>query len=400
MTFVDPSIYDNSEIKSQGDRIAELLRRASSQDYAEPSIGDTVRAYGAMNGEAHRIGGRPLEAFQNSMDSARNRQQHNLATQLGANTKLYDLMRSQAEAGNSSAKAVMGVITGYTDDPMEQSKIIEELHKDPEDINEVNALYKVPATVARLGIRKKPNRQDYLSAGGGLYNVESGEWSMPPKEVKAPDYKVVGNSVFNPDSGEFTQAPNVRKPLNATAMKIQDEGLTNINTASGIDQNLSAFEGQIQSRQLDLGFGSNLWNKVRNGVGLSNEESRNFASFNTALEKLRNDSLRLNAGVQTEGDAVRAWNELIANLNDPAVVAQRLAEIREINRKAVEFQKARVNQAREDSGADPMGFDQFEQSQPSYNLKSRSGPAIGAIEEGYRFKGGDPASPDSWEPVQ
>jgi hypothetical protein len=43
---------------------------------------------------------------------------------------------------------------------------------------------------------------------------------------------------------------------------------------------------------------------------------------------------------------------------------------------------------------------------PSYSgpvaeaAPASSAPAVGAVEEGYRFRGGDPANPASWEPVQ
>ena len=60
---------------------------------------------------------------------------------------------------------------------------------------------------------------------------------------------------------------------------------------------------------------------------MSDKQSRNFQSFNATLERMRNDSLRLNAGVQTEGDAIRAYKELIDNINDPEVVTQRLDEL-------------------------------------------------------------------------
>jgi hypothetical protein len=51
---------------------------------------------------------------------------------------------------------------------------------------------------------------------------------------------------------------------------------------------------------------------------------------------MRNDSLRLNKGAQTEGDAVRAWDEIAANPNDTEVIKSRLKEIQDLNRMAVE----------------------------------------------------------------
>ena len=95
------------------------------------------------------------------------------------------------------------------------------------------------------------------------------------------------------------------------------------------------------------------------------------------IKQLRNDSLRLNTGVQTEGDANRAWDELVNNLNDPELVNQRLSEIRAINRQAAEFHKERANQAREDSGSEPLTYDKFTVEKPTYG----SGAAVGGDEQ-------------------
>ena len=109
-----------------------------------------------------------------------------------------------------------------------------------------------------------------------------------------------------------------------------------------MDSLLSGFESQIEAGELQLGPISNLTAQGRNFANQSSVQSRNFASFRSGLEKLRNDSLRLNQGVQTDGDAQRAWNELMDNINDQEVVRQRLAEIRTINARGVELQRKKL----------------------------------------------------------
>ncbi|MNY53581.1 hypothetical protein D3C86_1893470 [compost metagenome] len=79
----------------------------------------------------------------------------------------------------------------------------------------------------------------------------------------------------------------------------------------------------------------------------------------STLEKLRNDSLRLNKGVQTEGDAQRAWNELLANINDPKLVEQRLGEILAINQRAGELRGLSNDSMRANFGHDPMDYSQY-----------------------------------------
>lgn len=154
--------------------------------------------------------------------------------------------------------------------------------------------------------------------------------------------------------------PPQGKPLPPTALKLQNEALDIIGTANGINADLNQVEKQLKTNKLKLGPVENLKSQALNAAGFSTPESRNFASFRATLEKQRNDSLRLNKGVQTEGDGQRAWNELFNNLNDKEVVKQRLQEIQKINKRGADLQKLQVDQIRANYGAAPVDFTQFE----------------------------------------
>lgn len=110
-----------------------------------------------------------------------------------------------------------------------------------------------------------------------------------------------------------------------------------------IDAELGRFAGMIESGALNLSPVSNTIGGVRNALGVSDENSRNLAEFRSTLERVRNDSLRLNSGVQTEGDAQRAWKELLDNINDPRLVQQQLRRIQAINARARQFRQQRIN---------------------------------------------------------
>lgn len=144
------------------------------------------------------------------------------------------------------------------------------------------------------------------------------------------------------------------KPLPAPALKIQQEELEAIGTASSINADLGGIEKLITDGKLKPSLLGNAMNNTLNTLGLSTEESRNLATFKSTLEKMRNDSLRLNKGVQTEGDAVRAWNELIANISDKGVVTQRLAEIRKINERAANLRRMNIDVVRANYGLPPL----------------------------------------------
>ena len=148
--------------------------------------------------------------------------------------------------------------------------------------------------------------------------------------------------------------PLKAKPLPASALKMQQESLDAIGVASSINADLGGIAQQITDGKLKFGPLSNAFNAGRNAAGMSSEESRNFASFKSSLERLRNESLRLNTGVQTDGDAQRAWNELFQNINDTDLVSQRLAEIQGINKRGAELHRLRIDSVRGNYGADPL----------------------------------------------
>ncbi|WP_157672700.1 hypothetical protein [Achromobacter denitrificans] len=150
-----------------------------------------------------------------------------------------------------------------------------------------------------------------------------------------------------------------RKPLPSTALKMQQEALEAMSLVGGINADLGAIQQQVREGKLDVGPVENIISGVRNKVGRSSENSRAYASFMSTLEKLRNDSLRLNKGVQTEGDAQRAWNELLANVNDPKLVEQRLGEVMKINQRAAELRGLANDSMRANFGHDPMDYSQY-----------------------------------------
>lgn len=167
-----------------------------------------------------------------------------------------------------------------------------------------------------------------------------------------------------PDQAVGMEAGNINGKVNpqlpTQAVKLQNDLFEDISTASNSEADLQALHDQIQNGTLKLGIVQNALSSAKNNLGLSDENSRNYQTFDATLQKLRNDSLRLNKGVQTEGDAQRAWQELIANKNDPENVKQRLKEIAQINRRAAGQKKAQLHQLRSNFGVGDMDLSAFE----------------------------------------
>lgn len=168
-------------------------------------------------------------------------------------------------------------------------------------------------------------------------------------------------------------AGQANKPMPVSALRMLQDSREALSVSSGIDSEIGAIYNDLASGNLQLGPLSNWIARGRNAVGISTEESRRFQTMMNTFEKMRNDSLRLNKGVQTEGDAQRAWNELFGNLSDTRNVMGQLERIRRINERAITLHEENIGELEANYGRE-------RQSPATPTQRLRFNPATGRIE--------------------
>ena len=213
----------------------------------------------------------------------------------------------------------------------------------------------------RLGIssvsdREKFNQREDIEAAKqsryeGLKGSQQTDYLAEAERIKAQN-KASGK-LEGEQEGRLSTGQQAN-PLKLDALKAVQESEELGNTSGEIVSNIDNYLEQIEGGVLTFGLVENQKNRLKNKTGNSDEQSRNLASFETGLEKMRNDSLRLNKGPQTDGDAERAFNELVRNINDKDVVRQRLNEIKALNEKAREWHANQALQIRQNFGNAPQ----------------------------------------------
>ena len=111
---------------------------------------------------------------------------------------------------------------------------------------------------------------------------------------------------------------------------------------------------------LDLGALRNKYNESRNFFGKSTPESQAYADLERHITNITNESLRLNKGTQTEGDAQRAVKELTAAFakNDNALMAKALGDLQRLNETKIGYKQTEINRRRASQKAEPFDFGQ------------------------------------------
>lgn len=152
--------------------------------------------------------------------------------------------------------------------------------------------------------------------------------------------------------GQAVRPAQDDKPLPASIAKQEASLAGDIALSQGVDSLMDKHITRLESGKLDLGLGANLMSNARNKVGgtLATDESRAFSELNSDLNRMRNQSLTLNKGTQTDGDAQRAWAEIDANLTDAVLVADRLKAIKGYNEAARREKAVTIDTMRQNFG--------------------------------------------------
>ena len=175
-------------------------------------------------------------------------------------------------------------------------------------------------------------------------------------------------------------------------------------TAQSMQQHIA----DIESGKLPLGPVSNVIARGRNVFGFSTPESVRFADFQRDVKAAVNTILMSAKGTQTEGDARRAGEQILANPNDPEVVKKALADLVKASREAQDIYRGTMNQlgsrysGLEHQRMEPVLPPRAPGAPAAPGGQQRpaaapAAPAVGTVVNGYRFKGGDPANEANWE---
>lgn len=293
---------------------------------------------------------------------------------------------------------------GLTTKPLGMTKIVGDVAYNPyaQSDQTVNV---TPLGEAAIGQRKAAAAASYASAGN---SNASAARTRQATGIDAAEFGLKRSGHWNP-GGKAAGGTlgDSSKPIPPGALK----ELLAVEDALGGTQVLNDIiqknAGRLADGTLRISPGNAALAWGRTGLGVATDGDVALNEWKSDLTKIVNESLRLNKGVQTEGDAQRAANELMS-ANDPRTAAAALARLAGFNRQAVELQTRKqdiinANYGRASTpGVAPRNIGGTLGDPPaarSPGLPAQGGPAPGTVRNGYRFRGGNPADRNAWEKI-
>ena len=120
------------------------------------------------------------------------------------------------------------------------------------------------------------------------------------------------------------------KPLPAYLAKDEEADYGTATAATNLASDANNFIGRIKSGEIKFGLKDRASIRTRQAFGSQDPDVIAREDYDKFLKVLTNESLRLNKGTQTEGDAVRAAKELESS-ESPAAAAAAMRRLVEIN---------------------------------------------------------------------
>ena len=198
-------------------------------------------------------------------------------------------------------------------------------------------------------IYEQPEKVQSGLLGGGKYTYT---------KDRDGNIKVKRSDVFD-EIVAAEQKAKAAKPLSSGVQKAEDEDFGAIDTASNILSETQDFMSLIDEGKLSFSPLAGVTDDLSLMFGGGDEDTLNRQSFDLFLQRLRNASLRLNKGTQTEGDAERALQEIVNNRNNTKAVRKALQDLQRANERAVEERKRNINRRRKAQGVEAFNFDDY-----------------------------------------
>ncbi|WP_435013017.1 D-Ala-D-Ala carboxypeptidase family metallohydrolase [Xanthomonas arboricola] len=172
--------------------------------------------------------------------------------------------------------------------------------------------------------------------------VPSGYQRLPDGSLQA----IPGGPADKPTVSEKPMPPGAMKQV----FDLQDQLQGSENVMTMTQKHLQ----RLEAGQLDVRPGAAAEGWMRNKAGLSDANSRNLAEWDADRTEMVNESLRLNKGVQTEGDAARAIKGLM-EASDAKSLKQSMARLQAVNQRAIALRQQQIGTLYRNYGRGPDG---------------------------------------------
>lgn len=178
----------------------------------------------------------------------------------------------------------------------------------------------------------------------------------------------ISQQQFNRQMQQAAADAKFQKVLPPTAMKLESEDLDKALSGTTLSNDINKQINSILTTGVNFNFANNARLAIQAATGSTDPETLAYQDYKNFITRMTNESLRLNKGTQTEGDAQRAVNEL-GKATSPEAVVRALATLRDLNAKKVEDANSLISARRKSSGlTEDRGYSSPEVIEvPKYN---------------------------------